>query len=96
MQVYEIEQQLQSLDTRIGDDHFELRLKLIETYILFQIHNNQNNIITKINDINSTLLSISGSLQVMENYLNNIGIIMKEHTEFFTHEKEGGEDIEPC
>lgn len=97
MQTYEIESELQSLDSLIPTSLYELRLKYLDVYIKHRILEElgmlNQNVSDPLKEISRFTSTISGDLGVINNTLVSIQQIMKEHTEFFTHEKEGGDDI---
>ena len=102
VQIYDVEQELQRLDTAIPDTMIELRLQYLDTYLRFKEYEQNEGASTILQEIARCVSLIANQVQnaTIANQVQNathqlslIREIMKDHTDIFNIEIEGGEDV---
>ena len=92
MQTYDVEQELQRLDSAIPETMFQLRLQFLDVYLRFQQFEQNDGTHTCLKEIARCVSVIADQLQNTTQELSLIRLIMKKHTDIFDIEREGGED----
>lgn len=93
VQIYDVEQELQRLDTAIPDTMIELRLQYLDTYLRFKEYEQNEGASTILQEIARCVSLIADQVQNATHQLSLIREVMKDHTDIFNIEREGGDDV---